>query len=69
MQQTNSSPKYKTRHNKVGKIIHGELFKRLRCDHNDSLAEFVLENEIYKITISGYSFWRFWIWYFFLLFL
>ena len=48
-----STKEYNTRHNWVEKVIHWELYKRLKFDppikwymHK---PEFILENEIYKI--------------------
>ena len=44
---------YKTKHNKMGKVIHWELHKRLKFDNTNKWymfkSEFVLENETHKI--------------------
>ena len=44
---------YKTRHDWVGKVIHGELCKKFKFDHSTKLymkkPESVVENEMHKI--------------------
>ena len=44
---------YKTRHNRVSKVIHRELFKKLKFDHMNKWymhnPESILENEINKL--------------------
>ena len=63
MQQTDTK-KYKTSHKWGGKIIHGELYKRLKFDHTDKWnmhkPASVLENEILnklKFNILYNSLW------------
>ena len=44
---------YKTRHNKMGKVIHWELCKKLKFDKTNNWymrnPESILENEIHKV--------------------
>ena len=51
--QLNSTKKYKTRHDWVGKVIHWELCKKFKFDHTNKLYihnhESVLENVTHKV--------------------
>ena len=49
----NNTAEYKTRHDWVGKVIHWELYKKLKFDHTNTWymhnPESVLENEMHKL--------------------
>ena len=51
---------YETRHNLIGKVIHGELCKKFKFDHTNKSyihnPESVLENETHKI-LWGFEIW------------
>ena len=47
MQQINTK-KFKTRHDKIGKVIHGELCKEMKLNHTNKWYMHNLENDTHK---------------------